>query len=81
MHETESVKENLTHKILLDFDIQIDRPIIDRRPNLVLIEKKKKNKKQTSKKEKTNKYKNKIKCKTKNEKRKKDPPTQFCRSG
>ena len=40
-HKPESVLENETHKILLDFEIQTDHLIPARRPDLVLINKKK----------------------------------------
>ena len=42
MHKPESVLENETHKILWDFEIQTDPLITARRPDLVLINKKKK---------------------------------------
>ena len=41
MHKPESVLENETHKILWDFKIQTDHLITARRPDLVLINKKK----------------------------------------
>ena len=41
MHKPESVHENETHKILWQFDIQMDHSIPHRRPNLVLTNKKK----------------------------------------
>ena len=41
MHKPESVQENETHKILLNFGTQTDHPITSRRPDLVLINKKK----------------------------------------
>ena len=41
MHKPESVLENETHKILWDFEIQTDHLIPARRPDLVLINKKK----------------------------------------
>ena len=48
MNKPESVLENETHKILWDFEIQMDYLIHARRPYLVLINKKKKmNKKGT----------------------------------
>ena len=40
-HKPESVLENETHKILWDFEIQTDHLITARRPDLVLINKKK----------------------------------------
>ena len=42
MHNPASVLENETHKLLWDFDIQIDHLILTRRPDLVIINKKKK---------------------------------------
>ena len=42
MHTTESVLENKTHKILLDFEIQTYHLISARRPDLVIVKKKKK---------------------------------------
>ena len=41
MHKPESVLENETHKILWDYEIQTDHLIPARRPDLVLINKKK----------------------------------------
>ena len=41
MLNLESVLENETHKILWDFDIQTDHQISARRPDLVIINKKK----------------------------------------
>ena len=41
MCKPESVRENETHKILWDFEIQTDHPIPSRRQDLVLINKKK----------------------------------------
>ena len=41
MYKGESTLENETHKILWDFEIQTDHLIPARRPNLVLINKKK----------------------------------------
>ena len=41
MHKLESVLENEAHKILLDFEIQTDHLISARRPEPVLINKKK----------------------------------------
>ena len=40
MHKPESILENETHKILWDFDVQTDHQIPARRPDLVLIDKK-----------------------------------------
>ena len=42
MHNPISVMENDTHKRLWDFDIQTDRPFSARRPDLIIINKKKK---------------------------------------
>ena len=42
MHKPESVQENETCKILRDFKIQIDPPNPTKRPDLALIENKKK---------------------------------------
>ena len=41
MHNPASVLENDTHKLLLDFDIQTDHLIPARRPDLIVINKKK----------------------------------------
>ena len=41
LHQPESVLENETHKILWNFEIQMDHPISSKRPGLVLINKKK----------------------------------------
>ena len=41
MHNPESVLENETHKLLWDFKIQTDHLISIRRPNLIIINKKK----------------------------------------
>ena len=53
MHNTESVRENETHKILWDFEIQTDTLISARRAVLVIVnnndKKKKKNKKERKK--------------------------------
>ena len=43
MYKPESIQENETHKCLLDFEIQTDHQIPSRRPNLVIVDKKKKN--------------------------------------
>ena len=43
IHKLESVLKNEVYKILRDFEIQMDHPILFRRPNLVLINKKKRN--------------------------------------
>ena len=42
MHNSASVLENATHKLLLDFNIQTDHLIPARRPDLIIINKKKK---------------------------------------
>ena len=42
MHNLASVQENDTHKFLWDFDIQTDHLISARRPDLIIINKKKK---------------------------------------
>ena len=42
MHKPKSVLENEAHKILCDFETQMNHPIPVRRPDLVLINKKKK---------------------------------------
>ena len=42
MHNPASVLENDTHKLLWDFDIQMDHLMSDRRPDLIIINKKKK---------------------------------------
>ena len=42
MHNTAAVLENDTHKLLWDFDIQTDNLISARRPDLIVINKKKK---------------------------------------
>ena len=41
MHKPESVLENETHNILWDFEVQTDPLILARRPDLVLIDKRK----------------------------------------
>ena len=41
MHKSKSVLENGTKKIPRDLDVQIDRPILTRRPDQVLNYKKK----------------------------------------
>ena len=41
MHKPKCVLENETHKILWDFEIQIDHLILARKPQLVLSNKKK----------------------------------------
>ena len=42
MHKAESTLKNGMHKILWDFEIQTDPLILARRPDIVLIDKKKK---------------------------------------
>ena len=44
MHNQEAVLENEMHKILKDCEIQTDHLIWARRPDLVIVKKKKKNK-------------------------------------
>ena len=44
MHTPAPVLENDTHKLLWDFDIQTDHLIPARRPDLIIINKKKKRK-------------------------------------
>ena len=39
MYNPESVLENETHKLLWDFEIQMDHLISDRRPDLIIINK------------------------------------------
>ena len=41
MHNTASVRENDTHKLQWDFDTQTDHLILARRPDLIIINKKK----------------------------------------
>ena len=41
MHNPAPVFENDTHKLLLDFNIQTDHLILARRPDLIIINKKK----------------------------------------
>ena len=43
IHNLASFKENNTHKLLLDFDMQTDHLISARRPDLIIIHKKKEN--------------------------------------
>ena len=40
MHNTESVRENETHKLLWDFEMQTDHLISARRPAFIIINKK-----------------------------------------
>ena len=40
MHKPESALENETHRILWDFEIQIDQLILTRRPNIAMINEK-----------------------------------------
>ena len=42
MHNPAPVLENATHKLLWDFNIQMDHIILARRPDLIIINKKKK---------------------------------------
>ena len=44
MHNPAAVLENNTHKLLCDFDIQTDHLISARRPDLIVIKKKEKEK-------------------------------------
>ena len=44
MHNPAPVLENDTHKLLWDFDLQTDRLILVRRPDLIIINKKKRKK-------------------------------------
>ena len=44
MYNPAPVPENDTHKLLWDFDIQTDHLILARRPDLIIINKKKKRK-------------------------------------
>ena len=37
MHKPESVQENKAHEFLSNFEIQTNHPVLDRRPDLVLI--------------------------------------------
>ena len=39
MHNPVAVQENDTYELLLDFDIQTDHLISDRRPDLIIIKK------------------------------------------
>ena len=41
MHNPESILENETHKLLWDFEIQMDHLITVRQPNLVIVDQKK----------------------------------------
>ena len=50
MHNAESVLENDTHKLVLDFEIQTDHRILTRRPDLEIFRRKKKKKKKEKKK-------------------------------
>ena len=43
MHNPASVLEKDIHKLLLDLDIETDNQISDRRPDLIIINKKKEN--------------------------------------
>ena len=43
-HNSESIQENKMHKILWDFEIQTDHLILARRPDLVIVNKKKRKK-------------------------------------
>ena len=52
MHKPKSVPENETHTILCDFEIQIDRLITARQPDIVIMNKKKKKRKEKKRKKK-----------------------------
>ena len=41
MHNPEPIQENATHNLLWDFEIQTDQLIPDRRPDLMIINNKK----------------------------------------
>ena len=41
MHNPESIQENKTHKLLCDFEIQMDHLISARQPHIVIVNKKK----------------------------------------
>ena len=45
MHDSESVLENETHKLLWDFEIQTDHLIPARQPDIVIVKKKEKKEK------------------------------------
>ena len=49
MHNPAPVLENYTHKLQWDFDIHTDQLFSARRPDLIIINKKKQNKKRTCK--------------------------------
>ena len=49
MHNPAPVLENDTHKLLWDFNIQTDHLIPARRPDLIIIHKKKKKKRELAK--------------------------------
>ena len=49
MHNPALVLDNDTHKLLWDFNIQMDHPIPARKPGLIIINKKKKKKKRICK--------------------------------
>ena len=52
IHKPESVLENETHKLLLDFDIQTDHLISAKRPNFMIINKKEKKEEEKKKRKK-----------------------------
>ena len=52
MHNPESVLENEMHKLLSNFEIQMDHQISAWRPDLIVVKKKKKKKKEKKKKKK-----------------------------
>ena len=37
MHNQESVQENVTHKVFLDFEIQTDHLVLARQPDRVIV--------------------------------------------
>ena len=45
MHNPEFVLENETHKIIWNFEVQTDRLVLVREPDLVIVKKKKRKKK------------------------------------
>ena len=49
MHNPAFILENDTHKLLLDFDIQTDRLISARRPDLIIINNNNKKKRELAK--------------------------------
>ena len=49
MYNSESVRENQMHKLLRDFVIQTDHLIYDRRPDLMIVKRKKEKREHTEK--------------------------------